>query len=138
MNAEYKAKYAEVEKISPYVVVRALNEKKLSAGTTGSILLEDVTIKTTSEGITIKGTKISVFDHWKFRCDSHIYAKDIPALRLIYNPETDIVQSLILRRRVLREGLYEKEVKKDFELVSNIRWLLTSSNGETLSSEELA
>jgi hypothetical protein len=52
--------------------------------------------------------------------------------------EKDVKKTLFLRRPVMREKTYEKENRLHYRILSNCRWHLQESNGNILSSNDLA
>jgi len=132
MKAQLTSKYAVVKLSNGSWYINTLDEKSLRHAYF-NILLEEARIDVDDATIDVRGTQIfavsNIYRTWTLReAINH---------KLLYKPE-DIQTTLILRRKVLKKGYYEKEVKKDYSMVSNMKWSLTFSNGEVLSSEELA
>ena len=132
MKRELEAEYLHVLKTNGRLEVTAVNKKEWLWG---AVLLENAKVTIEDNIIEITGTQIN-----KFYSCGHLEEKDIPENSIIYGLGDIITKRyrIFWTKQYLKKGYYERVKKKDYQLSSNITWILKLSNGKALSIEDLA
>jgi hypothetical protein len=137
---QIRAKYAHVYKGDGIIYVEA-KDNKYKVNCWHGESLEDVLIQILECGtLEIQANQILWNNH---RVDlvlfipvGHVSPEKAKQDGWIFD-ESD-VRSTLFGKRVMRNRIYEIETRQDYRVVTNCRWHLKSSNGEVLSSDELA